>query len=150
MAINMDQLKKLREETGAGVMDVRKALEQSSGDEKAAREWLKEHAIKTAEKKADRETREGMVASYVHGTGKVAGFVALTCETDFVARTDDFKTLGRELAMQIASMDPESVPALLEQPYIRDPKVTISELIKQTAGKVGENIQVKEIKRMAI
>lgn len=150
MKINLDQLKSLREETGAGVMDVRRALETSNGDLKAAREWLKENAIKTADKKADRETKEGIVAQYVHTTGKVGALVALTCETDFVAKTDDFKTLGREIAMQVASMDPESVEELLKQPYIRDPKVTIQDLVKQTAGKVGENIVVKQVVRLTI
>lgn len=150
MKIDLNQLKKLREETGAGVMDVRRALESSEGDEAKAREWLKANAIKTADKKADRETKEGYIASYVHTTGKVAALVALTCETDFVAKTPDFKELGREIAMQVASMDPESAEELLQQPYIRDPKNTIQDLIKQTAGKVGENIQIREFKRLKI
>ena len=150
MAINMELLKKLREETGAGIMDVRRALESSDGNEAKARVWLKENAIKTADKKADRETKEGFVASYIHTTGKVAGLVALTCETDFVAKTEDFRNLGREIAMQVASMSPENVEELLTQPYIRDPKNTIQDLVKQTAGKVGENIVIKQIVRMAI
>ncbi len=150
MAIDMTLLKKLREETGAGVMDVRRAIEETSGDIEKARIWIREKAIKTAEKKADREAKEGVVGSYVHMTGKVAAMVALTCETDFVARTDDFKTLAREVAMQVASMSPESVDDLLEQPYIRDAKKTIKDLVKETAGKVGENIVVREISRMAI
>src|SRR5258708_30437939 len=150
MAIDLKKLKKLREETGAGVMDVRRALEASSGDETKAREWIKANALKTADKKSDRETKEGYVASYVHTTGKVAGLVALTCETDFVAKTEDFRNLGRELAMQVASMNPENVEELLVQPYIRDPKNTIAELVKQTAAKVGENVVVKQISRMSI
>lgn len=150
MAINMDKLKKLREATGAGVMDVRRALESSDGDEAKAREWLKQNAIKTADKKADRETKEGFVAHYVHTTGKVGALVALSCETDFVAKTSDFRELGREIAMQVASMDPENIAELLKQPYIRDPKSTIQDLIKQTAGKVGENIVIKQIVRVQI
>jgi len=150
MKINLDQLKKLREETGAGVMDVRRALEAGEGNEEKAREWLKANAIKTADKKSDRETKEGFVASYVHTTGKVGALVALTCETDFVAKTEDFRNLGREIAMQVASMSPETVEELLKQPYIRDPKSTISDLVKQTAGKVGENIVIKQFVRVNI
>ncbi len=150
MAIDIEQLKKLREETGAGVMDVRKALEESNGDLDKARKWIKEKAVKIAEKKSDRETGEGVVGSYVHTTGKVAGMVALACETDFVARTEDFKNLSRELAMQVASMSPENVEEFLKQPYIRDPKKSITDLIKETAGKVGENIVVKQIVRMTV
>lgn len=150
MAIDMELLKKLREETGAGVMDVRRAIEETNGDVEKARIWIREKAIKTAEKKADREAKEGFVGSYVHMTGKVAAMVALTCETDFVARTEDFKNLAREVAMQVASMNPENVEELLNQPYIRDAKKTIKDLVKETAGKVGENIVVREISRMAI
>jgi elongation factor Ts len=150
MAIDMELLKKLREETGAGVMDVRRAIEESNGDVEKARKWIKEKAIKTAEKKADRATAEGFVGSYVHTTGKVAGMVALACETDFVARTEDFRNLARELAMQVASMDPQSVDELLTQAYIRDAKKTISDLVKETAGKVGENIVVKQVVRMTL
>ena len=150
MAIDLTLLKKLREETGAGIMDVRRALEVSGGDEPKAREWIKANAIKTADKKSDRETKEGYVASYVHTTGKVSGLVALTCETDFVARTQDFRDLGREIAMQVASMNPETVEELLSQPYIREPKSTIKDLIKQAAGKLGENIVIKQIARLAI
>lgn len=150
MAIDMNLLKQLREETAAGVMDVRRALEASGGDVERARKWLSENAIKTAEKKSERETREGHIGTYVHTTGKVAGIVALTCETDFVARTDDFKNLARELAMQVASMNPESVDELLQQPYIRDSKKTIAALVKETAGKLGENVVVRQIQRVSI
>lgn len=150
MKINLEQLKKLREETGAGVMDVRKALESSEGNEDKAREWLKANAIKTADKKADRVTKEGFVAHYVHTTGKVGALVALNCETDFVAKTEDFRDLGREIAMQVASMNPENKEALLSQPYIRDPKSTIQDLIKQTAGKVGENIVIGSFMRVTV
>ncbi len=146
----MNLLKKLREETAAGVMDVKRALQETDGDEKAARKWLQEKAMKTAEKKADRETAEGYIGSYIHTTGKVAGLVALTCETDFVARTPDFQALAREVAMQVASMNPESVEELLKQAYIRDAKKSIGDLVKETAGKLGENIVVKQIIRVGI
>jgi elongation factor Ts len=145
MKTDMEMLKKLREETGAGVMDVRRALEASEGSEAKAKEWLRANAIKTADKKADRETKEGYVASYIHTTGKVGAMVALSCETDFVAKTEDFRNLGREIAMQVASMKPETIEELMTQAYIRDPKVSIQDLIKQTAGKVGENIVIKQM-----
>jgi elongation factor Ts len=150
MALDLKQLKALREETGAGVMDVRRALENADGDMNKAREWIKQNAIKTAEKKSDRETHEGFVASYIHTTGKVGAVVALTCETDFVAKTEDFRNLGREIAMQVASMNPENVEELLKQPYIRDPKNSIQDLVKQVAGKVGENVVVREFSRINI
>lgn len=150
MAFDMNLLKKLREETGAGIMDVKRALEETDGDEKKARIWIQEKAIKTAEKKADRETVEGFIGSYLHTTGKVGALVALGCETDFVARTPDFQNLAREIAMQVASMAPESVDELLAQAYIRDAKKTIADLVKETAGKVGENIQVKSLSRVTV
>lgn len=146
----MNTLKKLREETGAGVMDVKKALEETQGDAAKARIWIQEKAVKTAQKKADRETAEGFVGSYVHTTGKVGALVSLACETDFVARTNDFRDLSREISMQVASMDPESIEELLAQPYIRDPKKTIETLIKETAGKLGENIVLKSISRLTV
>ncbi len=150
MAFDKNALLTLREETGAGVMDVKRALEETNGDMDKARKWIAEKAIKTAEKKADRETAEGLVGSYVHTTGKVAALVVLSCETDFVARTSDFQNLARELAMQVASMQPATVAELVEQAYIRDPKKLIKDLVKETAGKVGENIVVREFARMAV
>ncbi|MDZ7586695.1 MAG: elongation factor Ts, partial [Patescibacteria group bacterium] len=102
--MTIDDIRKLREETGVGVMDARKALEESKGDIKKAGEWLKKNAVAKALKKADRTTGDGAIFSYIHQTGKVAAMVKLGCETDFVARTDDFQRLGKELAMQVASM----------------------------------------------
>jgi elongation factor Ts len=150
MAISMDEIKKLREKTGAGVMDAKKALEESGGDMKKAETWIAKKGLAKAEKKADRETNQGAIGVYVHHDGKSAGLVKLLCETDFVARTDDFQKLARELAMQVTSMRPESKEEFLKQQYIRDPKMTIEELVKQTAGKLGENIQIGEFKEMAV
>lgn len=143
-------IKKLREETGASISDCSKALEESKGDYDKAIEWLKKRGIEKAEKKADRETNQGLVESYIHQNGKVGAMVEILCETDFVARTDDFKKLSHEIAMQVASMNPKNVDELLKQEYIRDTSVTISDLIKQHIGKLGENIVVKEIKRLEI
>ena len=143
--INIEDIKKLRAETGAGIADCRQALEET-GDYKVAKEWLRKKGIEKAAKKAEREVKAGQVFSYVHHTGRLGSMVALACETDFVAKTDDFQKLGRELALQVASTQPESVEVLLEQEYIRDPSKKISELIKEVIGKLGENIRVIETK----
>src|SRR5690349_20983903 len=105
MAISMDLIKQLREQTGAGIMDAKKALEESDGDMKKAAEWVRQRGLAKAAKKADRDAKEGIIASYVH-MNKVAAMVELNCETDFVARNEEFQNLGRELAMQVASMAP--------------------------------------------
>lgn len=143
-------IKQLREETSCSIADCKKALEQSNGDYKKALEWLKKRGAEIAEKKAERETAQGIVESYVHGGGKVGVLLVLLCETDFVARTDEFKSLAHEIALQISAMEPKDVPSLLKQEYIRDPKLTIEDLIKQTIGKIGENIQVREFSRLEI
>lgn len=145
MQITMDQIKALREETGSGIMDVRKALTESGGDEVKAREWLEKKGMKRAEDKAERETEAGYVFSYVHFNGKVGSLVKLACETDFVAKTEDFQNLGKEIAMQVASMKPESVEELLKQDYLRDSSKTIVAMIKLISGKTGENIKVVDI-----
>lgn len=147
---SMKDIKTLREQTGAGVMDAKKALEESNGDMKKAAAWIMEKGIQRAEKKADREAKQGIVASYVHMGGKIAALVELNCETDFVARTDDFINLGRELGMQVASMNPSSVEELLNQPYIRDAKMLIKDFVKSTAGKLGENVVVTRIVRFQV
>ena len=148
--VTMEQIKKLRGETQAGVMEAKQALEESGGKMQQAKAWLVKRGLDKAAKKADRETSEGLVEAYVHTNGKVAALVKLTCETDFVARTEEFKTLARELTMQVASMDPKDVDELLNQGYIRDTGKKVEALIKETIAKVGENIKVTEIKRLAI
>lgn len=142
MTITLDQIKALREETGAGIMDVRKALTESKGDVKKAKAWIEQKGLKRANEKAERVTEAGYVFSYVHFNGKVGSLVKMACETDFVAKTQDFQTLGREIAMQVASMKPETVDALLKQDYLRDPSKTIESMIKVLSGKTGENIRV--------
>ena len=150
MKVDIKLLKQLREETGVSIADCRKALEETGSDYKKALEWLKKHGIEKAEKKSDRETEEGLIESYIHQSGKVGVLVEVLCETDFVARTDDFKNLAHEIAMQIAAMKPKDVDTLLKQEYIRDGSLTIEHLIKQTIAKLGENIVVKEFKRFEI
>ena len=145
MQITMEQIKKLREETGAGVMDVRKALTECKGDEGKAREWIKQKAMVRAEEKSERETAEGYVFAYVHFNGKVGALVKLACETDFVAKTEDFQKLGKELAMQVASMRPKDAAELMAQDYLRDPSQTIENLVKAVSGKTGENVRILDI-----
>ncbi len=150
MAYDIKLVKQLRDETQASVADVKTALEESNGDLEKAAAWLQKKGIERAEKKSDRETAEGLIEAYVHGNGKVGVLVTVLCETDFVARTDEFKQLAHEIAMQISAMDPKDIKELLAQEYIRDPKLTIEALIKQTIGKLGENIQIREFKRFAL
>lgn len=150
MAITAQQIKELREKTQAGFSDCKMALEQSKGDMKKAEEILRKKGFEKAEKKSDRETGQGLVEAYVHQTGKVGVLVSLLCETDFVARTDEFKHLAHEVAMQVAAMNPKNIEVLMEQEYIRDGSKTISDLIKETIAKVGENIQIGDFKRSAI
>ncbi len=148
--VDINLLKKLREETGVSIADCRKALEETNSNYEKAREWLKKQGLEKAAKKSDRETAQGLVESYIHQNGKVGSLITLLCETDFVARTDDFKHLAHEVAMQVAALDPKDVDTLLKQEYIRDGSVKIEDLIKQTIAKLGENIKVKEIKRFEI
>lgn len=143
-------LKKLRSETSASIADCRVALEETDNDYKKALEWLKKRGLEKAAKKADRATEQGLIESYIHAGGKVGVLVELLCETDFVARTDDFKQLAHEIAMQISAMNPEGVDALLEQEYIRDNSQSIQDLIKSAIAKLGENITVKRFTRYAI
>jgi len=146
MQIPTDLIKKLREETNAPVMECKLALQESDGDLEKAKEILKKKGIERAEKKASRETKNGLIESYTH-LGKVGILVEVFCETDFVARNEEFTKLCHELTLQIASMNPESVEKLLEQPWIRDESVTIEQLVKQTIGKLGENIKVNRFIR---
>ncbi|MCL4419775.1 translation elongation factor Ts [Patescibacteria group bacterium] len=143
-------IKKLRDETEASIADCRKALEETKDDYKKALEWLKKHGIEKAEKKANRETSQGLVESYIHQNGKVGALVEVLCETDFVARTDEFRNLCHEIAMQVAAMNPKDVATLLKQDYIRDSSVTIENLVKSAIGKLGENIVIKSFTRLEI
>ena len=148
--ITTEQIKKLRAKTKAGVMDCRRALEESGGDMKKAEEWLRKKGIESASKRAGRETKQGLIEVYTHNDDKIIGIVELLCETDFVARTDEFKQLAHELAMQVAAMNPKNVKELLKQPWIRDEKKTINSLVKEAISKTGENIVVKRIARFEL
>jgi len=193
--INAEQVRKLRERAGAPMMDCKKALEACNGDEEAAVDWLRKKGIATAAKKAARVTSEGSVASYIHAGGKIGVLVEINCESDFVARTDDFKDLVKDIAMHIAAADPKFVrkedvtpqayerekeiyraqaastgkPAnvvekilegkmskfyeevcLLDQPFVKEPGITVHQLIASKVGKLGENISVRRFARFKV
>ena len=194
--ISAKLVKELRDKTGAGMMDCKKALAESAGDMTKASEWLRQKGIASAEKKAGRTAAEGAVGSYIHTGARVGVLVEVNCETDFVARGELFQELLRNVAMQIAAcpnveyVTTDEIPAevaerekaiemgrddlsgkkpemkikivegrickrlkemaLLEQPFIRDPNMTLGELVKQAAGKTGENIQVRRFTRYTL
>jgi elongation factor Ts len=194
-AISAKDVAELRKRTGAGMMDCKKALEENGGDMDKAAEWLRAKGILKAEKRADREAKEGRIEIYHHHNGKLAVMVEINCETDFVARTEDFVTLCKDVAMHIASAAPLAVSAadvpaetvererriyeeqvaaegkpeavrarivegklkkyytevaLLEQPFVKDDKTTVGELVKAVSGKTGENIQVRRFARFQL
>jgi elongation factor Ts len=148
--VDIELLKKLRNETLVSLADCRKALEETKNDYKKALDILKKSGLEKAAKKAERETLQGMVGSYIHQNGRVGVLVEVLCETDFVALTDEFKNLVHEVGMQIAAMNPKDVPTLLKQEYIRDPKETMELVIKGVIAKLGENIVVKRFQRFEI
>ena len=150
MAVSIDQVKKLREATQAPVMEVKRALEEAGGDEEAAKKILREKAVVRAEKKKEREAASGMIFSYIHSGGKVGVILDMHCETDFVARTDAFQNLGKELMLQIASMNPNDLGELLEQDYIRDPSRKVADVISEVSGTLGEHVRVERFMRYEI
>lgn len=150
MAVDTKLIKELREKTGAGVADCRDVLDEAKGDMTKAEELLEKKGYAKAAKKADRETSQGLIESYVHQNGRIGVLISLLCETDFVARTDEFKTLAHEIAMQVAAMNPKDSEALLKQEYIRDSSKTIESLIKEAIGKLGENIVLGKFSRIEI
>lgn len=146
----IDQLKQLREATGISISECKKALEQAGGDMEKARELLRSWGKSVAEKKQTREVGEGLIEAYIHATGKLGALLDVRCETDFVSRSPEFKALCHELALQVASMECETVEELLAQPYVRDPSRTIKDILSDAIAKVGENIVVKRISRFEI
>ena len=191
----LELIKKIRERTGAGVVAVKKALDEAGGDEEKAIEILRKLGQSKAAKKAEREAREGVIISYVHSNNRVGAMVKLHCETDFVARNAEFQQLGKDIAMHIAAMNPKFIKpedvsseiiekekeiwqaqlanegkpaemmekimigkekkfreeaALLTQAFVKNPEITVGELIVEKIGKIGENIQVGEITRLEL
>jgi len=164
--ISTAEIKELRDQTGAGIMDCRRALIDSGGDPKKAQQLLKEKNILVAKKTAGRTVRQGLIEAYIHPGGRLGAMIELNCETDFVARTKEFQELAHQIAMQVAALGPqfisqEEVPAttadvdpkvacLLLQSYIKNPELTVQDIINEVVGKVGENIKVSRFARFEL
>jgi elongation factor Ts len=164
LEIPVEKIKELREKSGAGIMDCRSALMSCNGDIDKALENLRQKGFIKAQKKAERTTGQGLVEAYIHTAGRIGAIVEVNCETDFVARTDEFKNLAHCLAMQVAAMNPQYISekdipktkikkvvanevCLMLQPYIKDPTKTINDVITETIAKTGENIKVSRFIR---
>lgn len=150
MKVTAEQLRKLREETGAPVMRAKKVLEEHKGDMKKAAEILKKEGFEKAAKRAERATNQGLVETYTHHSGKVASLVELFCETDFVARNELFKELAHDLALQVASSECSDSKKLMKEDYIKDPSKKIEDLVKDVIAKTGENIQIGRIVKIEL
>lgn len=146
----LEQIKELREQTGISISECKKALEAAGGDIEKAKAVLRQWGKEVATKKQAREVTAGLVSSYVHGTGKIGSLVAVKCETDFVARAQDFKNLCHELALQVASLGAENVDDLLNQQYIKDPARTVKDVVGEYVAKLGENIVVEKFARFSL
>lgn len=143
----LDKIKKLREDTGAGVMEAKKVLEEAKGEIEKAKELLMKKGFEKVEDKADREAKAGLIYAYIHSNNRVGAMIELNCETDFVAKNREFKKLAKEIAMQVASMEPENVEELLEQKYIRDQEKTVKALIAEKVNKLKEKIKINRFVR---
>ena len=165
MAVSTEDVKKLREETSAGVMDAKRALEEANGNFDQAKALLRERGVAAAAKRAERTTGQGVVESYIHGQGRIGVLVEVQCETDFVARTEAFRQLARDVAMQVAAMNPlaltpADVPAehsgtveenaLMTQAFIKDGSRTIQQLVQDVVAQTGENVRVARFARFEL
>jgi elongation factor Ts len=165
LEITTASVKELREKSGAGIMTCRNALLEAEGDAEKALQILKEKGILKAQKKAERVANQGLIEAYIHTGGRIGALVEVNCETDFVARTDEFKELAHDLAMQVAAVPPQFITqdeaskeddidletaCLLLQPYIKDPTRTVQDLVLETIAKVGENIKISRFARFEL
>lgn len=143
-----DDILRLRESTGAGIMDCKRALAEAKGDFEKAQGVLKQKGLDVAKKKASREAKEGQIVSYVHAGGRIGVLVEINCETDFVAKNEVFQRFARDVAMQVAAQ-PEEV-SLLDQKFIRDPQKTIRDYLTETIARLGENILIRRCVRWEV
>ena len=165
MAVDVKLVRDLRDQTGAGIMDCKEALEKSDGDMEKAIQALREKGVASATKRVGKDTNEGVIETYLHTGGRVGAMVELGCETDFVARTEEFRKLAHDICMQVAAMGPVYVEAdeieegddrppaqivLMLQPYIKNSSSSVGEMVRELAGKVGENIKVVRFTRLAV
>lgn len=148
--ISVEQIKQFRQKTGVSVIECKKALEQAKGDETKALKILSKQGAAKAIKKSSREAKQGLVEAYIHNNGKIGVILELNCETDFVAKNDQFKELAHDLAMHIAAMDAKDSEELLSQPFIKDETKTIQNLITDIVAKLGENIKIGKFVRLEI
>jgi elongation factor Ts len=148
--ISAEQIKKLRQKTNISVMECKEALEKAGGGQTKALEILKKSGREKALKKAEREAKQGLIETYVHNQSKIGVILELNCETDFVAKNEQFKELAHDLAMHVAAMNPENLKELLSQPFIKDEQKTIEELINEAIAKLGENIRIGKFVRLEI
>jgi elongation factor Ts len=146
----IELVKKIRVETGLSIMEIKAAVMEAEGDEKKAKQILKDMGLKKVEKRAEKEVHQGRVATYTHGTGKIGVMVELLCETDFVAKNEEFLTVTKDLCLQIAAMNPKTVDELMEMEFIKDPSVKIKDLVTGLVAKFGENIKVGRMERFEI
>ena len=147
--MDIEQIKKLKSLTGVGITDAKAALVDSGGDFDKALAAMRKKGLTKASKRAEREAREGLIGSYSHD-GRIGVIVEVNCETSFVAKTDEFKALVKDLTLHIAASNPTNTKELLEQPYVKNPEQTVGELIAVHAAKLGENIVVKRLSRFEI
>jgi len=165
LAVSVELVRTLRDQTGAGIMECKEALEASGGDLEKAATSLREKGVASAAKRVGRATHEGVIQTYLHTGGRVGAMVELGCETDFVARTEEFQKLAHDIAMQVAAMGPiyvdkdeieegESRPpaqiSLMQQPFIKNNSSSVGEMVKELAAKVGENVRVVRFTRLEV
>lgn len=147
---NIEQIKKLREETGVSVSECKNALDEVGGDIQKAKEVLRKRGKEIARNKSSRGAGQGLIASYIHPNKKIGVLLELRCESDFVAKSDGFQELAKELCLQIAAMEPVDTDSLLQQSWIKDESKTVKDLIEENVAKIGENIVVKAFVRYEI
>ncbi|PIP15512.1 MAG: translation elongation factor Ts [Candidatus Portnoybacteria bacterium CG23_combo_of_CG06-09_8_20_14_all_44_36] len=146
----MEQIKKLRQKTNLSIMECKQALEEAKGDERNALKILSRRGAEKAIKKSSREAKQGLIEAYVHSNGKVGVILELNCETDFVARNEEFKRLAHDLTMHIAAMGSKDTKSLLEEPFIKDTGKTIKDLLAEAIAKLGENVKLGKFVRLEI
>ncbi len=148
--VSAEAVKKLREKTGASMMECKKALEEAQGDEAKALEILNKRGASLAEKKAERQIKAGLIDAYIHANGKIGVLLELGCESDFVVRNEIFKNLAHEICLQISAMNPADEMELLAQPFVKNPEQTVQGLINEAIAKLGENIKIGKFIRFEI
>lgn len=148
--INSEKIKNLRDKTGVSMMLCKKALEETGGDEEKAMDWLSKNGMVAAQKKAERETKAGIVDSYIHSNGQVGVLVELRSETDFVAKNSEFKEIAHNIAMHIAASGTEEVNVLLSEPYVKNSSIKVSDYINEAIQKFGEKIEISQFTRFEV